>query len=138
MIRLLLILTATISPAVAETVVATRTIPALSVISADDVTINGEPTAEAVNAAQSIIGMEARVALFAGRPIRPGDIGQPAVVERNQVIPLTFERNGLVISTEGRALGRAGPGDTIRVMNIGSRMTVSAMIGGDGVAYVQR
>jgi len=138
MIRLLLILMATISPAVAETVVATRTIPALSVISADDVTINGEPTAEAVNAAQSIIGMEARVALFAGRPIRPGDIGQPAVVERNQVIPLTFERNGLVISTEGRALGRAGPGDTIRVMNIGSRMTVSAMIGGDGVAYVQR
>ena len=138
MIRLLLILMATISPAVAETVVATRTIPALSVISADDVTINGEPTAEAVNAAQSIIGMEARVALFAGRPIRPGDIGQPAVVERNQVIPLTFERNGLVISTEGRALGRAGPGDIIRVMNIGSRMTVSAMIGGDGVAYVQR
>jgi len=138
MIRLLLILMATISPAVAETVVATRTIPALSVISADDVTINGEPTAEAVNAAQSIIGMEARVALFAGRPIRPGDIGQPAVVERNQVIPLAFERNGLVISTEGRALGRAGPGDTIRVMNIGSRMTVSAMIGGDGVAYVQR
>lgn len=138
MIRLLIILLATMSAASAETVVATRTIPALSVISADDVTINGEPTAEAISAAQNIIGMEARVALFAGRPIRPGDIGRPAIVERNQVIPLMFERNGLVISTDGRALGRAGSGDTIRVMNLGSRMTVSAIVGSDGAAYVQR
>jgi len=138
MIRLLFVLMATMSAATAETVVATRTIPALTVIAADDVTIKGEPTAEAISAAQDIIGMEARVALFAGRPIRPGDVGQPAVVERNQVIPLMFERNGLVISTDGRALGRAGPGDTIRVMNIGSRMTISATIGRDGAAYVQR
>ncbi|WP_340425144.1 flagellar basal body P-ring formation chaperone FlgA [Yoonia sp. GPGPB17] len=60
------------------------------------------------------------------------------VVERNQIVPLLFEKNGLIISTDGRALGRAGPGDTIRVMNIGSRTTVSATIGNDGVAYVQR
>lgn len=138
MIRLLLILLATMSAATAETVVATRTIPAMTVIAPDDVTIKGETTAEAISAAQNIIGMEARVALFAGRPIRPGDIGQPAVVERNQVIPLMFERNGLTISTDGRALGRAGPGDIIRVMNIGSRMTVSATVGNDGAAYVQR
>jgi len=138
MIRILIILLTTMSAATAETVVATRTIRALTVISADDVTINGEPTTEAISAAQYIIGMEARVALFAGRPIRPGDVGQPAVVERNQVIPLMFEKNGLIISTDGRALGRAGPGDTIRVMNLGSRMTVSAKIGSDGAAYVQR
>ena len=138
MIRPLLILLATMSAATAETVVATRTIPAMTVSAPDDVTIKGETTPEAISAAQNIIGMEARVALFAGRPIRPGDIGQPAVVERNQVIPLMFERNGLTISTDGRALGRAGPGDTIRVMNIGSRMTVSATVGNDGAAYVQR
>ena len=138
MIRLLFILLLTACSATAESVVATRTIPAQSVIAADDVTIRGEPTEEAIRAARNIIGMEARVALFAGRPIRSGDIGQPAVVERNQVIPLLFEKNGLVISTDGRALGRAGPGDTIRVMNIGSRATVSATIGQDGVAYVQR
>lgn len=138
MIRLLFILLAAVSPAYAETVVATRTIPARAVITIDDVTIKGEATARAIGDLQNIIGMEARVSLFSGHPIRTGDIGQPAVVERNQIIPLLFEKNGLVISTDGRALGRAGPGDTIRVMNIGSRKTVSATIGDNGVAYVQR
>ena len=138
MMRLLLALLLSASPAAAETVVAARTIRAQSVITVDDVIIDGQATAASIEAARNIIGMEARVALFAGRPIRPSDVAQPAVVERNQIIPLLFERNGMVISTDGRALGRAGPGDTIRVMNIGSRTTVSATIGNDGVAYVQR
>ncbi|EBA13838.1 flagellar basal body P-ring formation chaperone FlgA [Roseobacter sp. CCS2] len=138
MIRALLALLLSVSPAAAETVVAARTIRAQSVITVDDIIINEETTAAAIDAARAIIGMEARVALFVGRPILPGDVGQPAVVERNQIIPLLFEKNGLVISTDGRALGRAGPGEVIRVMNVGSRATVSAMIGNDGAAYVQR
>lgn len=138
MIRLAFICTMAASPLAAETVVATRTIPAQTVISADDIRIVGDPTGEALQEAQSIIGMEARVALFANRPIQSGNIGPPAVVERNEIIPLLFERNGLTISTDGRALGRAGPGDVIRVMNLGSRTTVTARIGSDGVAYVQR
>ena len=138
MIRLALIMALAASPLAADTVVATRTIPAQTVISADDIRIVGEPTGEALQEAQNIIGMETRVALFAGRTIQSANIGPPAVVERNEIIPLLFEKNGLVISTDGRALGRAGPGDTIRVMNLGSRATVSATIGRDGVAYVQR
>lgn len=86
----------------------------------------------------SVIGQEARVALFAGRPIRGSDIGQPAVVDRNQVVPLLFESVGLLIRTEGRALDRAGPGDVIRVMNISSRTTVTATIDAAGVAHVIR
>ncbi|WP_373487298.1 flagella basal body P-ring formation protein FlgA, partial [Blastomonas sp.] len=39
-------------------------------------------------------------------------------------------------STDGRALGRAGVGDVIRVMNLTSRTTVTAQIGADGAAYV--
>jgi len=80
--------------------------------------------------------MEARVALYAGRPIRQGDVGPPAVVDRNQIIPLVYMRSGVMISTEGRALDRAGPGDLIRVMNLSSRSTVTARVGSDGAAYV--
>ena len=104
----------------------------------EDVVLNSRDIPGGVSDMNDIIGMEARVALFAGRPIRPGDIGFPAVVERNQLIPLLYEQNGLLITTEGRALGRAGPGDRIRVMNISSRSTVTAQIGADGVAYVAR
>lgn len=138
MIRLIFIMMLGASPMAAETVVATRTLPAQTVISPDDIRIVGDPTAQAMQEAQNMIGMETKVALFVNRPIQSGNLGPPAIVERNEIIPLLFERNGLTISTDGRALGRAGPGDIIRVMNLGSRTTVSARIGSNGVAYVQR
>lgn len=138
MIRLVFILASVAGAADADTVVAARTIPAQSTIMPEDVVLNSRDISGGVSDVNDIIGMEARVALFAGRPIRPGDIGFPAVVERNQLIPLLYEQNGLLITTEGRALGRAGPGDRIRVMNVSSRSTVTAQIGADGVAYVAR
>ena len=138
MIRLLTILCAMATPAAAETLVAARTIPAQSIIGPDDLTMSDQMIPGAVTDASAVVGMEARTALYAGRPIRPSDVVFPAVVERNAIIILTYQRNGLAISTEGRALGRAGPGDVIRVMNLTSRATVTARIGLDGAGYVSQ
>ena len=138
MIRALLLSLMCCSPAYAETVVAARTIPAKTVIGPGDVLLNNRIVPGAITDPSTIIGMEARVALYAGRPIRAGDVGSPAVVERNQIIILHYQNHGLVISTDARALGRGGPGDRVRVMNISSRATVTATIGEDGAAYVQR
>jgi flagella basal body P-ring formation protein FlgA len=136
MIRILAILL-WVAPAAADTVVAARTIPAQSLIRAEDVAINTQTVPGGVADPGVVIGMEARVALFAGRPIRVGDIGVPAVVDRNQIVPLLYQGNGLMISTDGRALARGAAGDLIRVMNLSSRATVTARIGSDGAAYVQ-
>lgn len=125
-------------PAVAETIVATRTIPARSIIGVDDILVREVDVAGALSVPDLVIGQEARVALYAGRPIRAGDIGPPAVIERNQIITLVYRQGGVVISTEGRALDRAGPGDIIRVMNLTSRTTVSAQIDATGTALVNR
>jgi flagella basal body P-ring formation protein FlgA len=125
-------------PAAADTLLAARTIPAQSIITADDLIASQQVIPGSVTDPASIIGMEARVALYAGRPIRQGDVGFPAVVERNQIIILTFQRNGLAISTDGRALDRGGPGELIRVMNLASRATVTARIGFDGTGYVSQ
>ena len=84
------------------------------------------------------IGQEARVALYAGRPIRSADLATPAIVERNQIIQIIYRQGGIVISTEGRALDRAGPGDWIRVMNLSSRATITAQIHESGVALVSQ
>ena len=138
MIRACIIAFLAATPLAADTVVPVRTIPALAIIMPDDLTIQNRDTPGAATDIDAVIGMEARVALFAGRPIRSRDIGPPALVERNQIVALHYENAGLVITTEGRALGRAGPGDRIRVMNLSSRTTVSAQIGQDGAAYVQR
>lgn len=121
-------------PAQAEILVAARTIPARAIIGPDDVLIREASVPGAASDPSIIVGQEARVALYAGRPIHPGDVGPPAVVERNQIVPLIYQTGHITISTEGRALDRAGPGDFIRVMNLSSRMTVTARINQDGSA----
>ncbi len=126
------------APTLAETVVAARTLPAQTLISPEDLVIQPQDVPGAVSDPALLIGMEARVALYAGRPIRPGDVGFPAIVERNEVIAMIYASGGIHIATEGRALDRAGPGDVIRVMNLASRTTVTARIGADGAAYVSQ
>jgi len=136
MIRFILAILLGAAPALADVVVANRTIPARSLITAEDLALRDMDVPGAVSDPAEIIGMEARIALYANRPIRAADIGFPAIVERNQIIPLVFGSSNLTITTEGRALDRAGPGDVIRVMNIASRNTVTAVIGADGSAHV--
>lgn len=131
-----LILCLLAAPATAEIVVPVRTIPAQHVINPEDLTLRDMIVPGAVTDPDLLIGMEARVALYAGRPILDGDVGFPAVIERNQIVPLIFQQGTIYISTEGRALDRAGPGDLIRIMNMTSRTTVTARIGADGAAYV--
>jgi len=138
MIRILGLLGLLVSPAIADTVVAARTIPARSIIGIDDVLVRDLDTPGGISAPELAIGQEARVALYAGRPIRMADIGIPAIVERNMIITLVYQNGGIMISTEGRALDRAGPGDLIRVMNLSSRTTVSARIDANGTAFVSQ
>lgn len=136
MIRTILFFLLLGQTAAAETIVAARTIQAQTIITATDLTIQEGLISGGETDPALFIGMEARVALYAGRPIRIGDVGFPAVVDRNDLISLIYQNNGLVIQTEGRALGRGGVGETVRVMNMASRNTVSARIGPDGAAYV--
>ncbi len=138
MIRLAACLVFWMTAASADVIVAARTIPAKTVIAAEDLLMRDISAPGAAIDPDLVIGKEARVALFAGRPIYDRDVGVPAVVERNQVIPLIYEGAGLMIKTEGRALERAGPGDVIRVMNTQSRTTVSALIDEGGLAHVAR
>ena len=132
----LLLIVLTAMPAAAETVLAARTIRAQTVIAAADVTLAESEVDGAYSNLDEVIGFEARVALYAGRPVRSGEVGPPALVERNQVVPLIYRASGLVISAEGRALGRAGLGETIRVMNLTSRQTVSGRVRADGTVVV--
>jgi len=125
------------APVLADRVEAVRVIRAHEVIAAGDVVLRDDPAAVGPGL-QEIIGKEARVALYPGRPIRAGDVTTPAVIERNQMVPLVYMRGGLRIEAEGRALGRAGPGDYVRVMNLASRATVTGRVTEDGKIKVSR
>ncbi|WP_371224997.1 flagellar basal body P-ring formation chaperone FlgA [Roseovarius sp. 2305UL8-3] len=126
------------APASAETVFAAHTIRAQSILTAQDIMIKDVDVPGAATRPEQIIGKESRVALYAGRPIRQGDVGPPAVVDRNQIVPLIFKSSGLTITAEGRALQRAGAGEYVRVMNLASRNTVTGLVLADGRVMVSQ
>lgn len=134
---LFLILTLTPLTATAEIVVPTRTIRAKEVIAASDLETKATDAPGAVRNTDTLIGQEARTALYPGRPIRLSDIGPPAIVDRNDLVMLVFDRVALSITTEGRALGRGAVGERIRVMNLSSRTTVTGVIRPDGQIEVK-
>lgn len=125
-------------PAAADIIVAARTIRPQSVIARSDLAIQPGEAAGTTGSPADLIGKEARVAIYAGRPVRPSDVGPPAVIERNQIVPILFKRGGLSITTEGRALDRAGVGEVVRVMNLSSRTTVSGHVLKDGRVEVSK
>lgn len=137
MIRLFLITALTLAgPAAAESLVAARTIRSMSVIEPEDLTLVDRNVPGALSDPQDALGQEARVMLYAGRPIRARDIGPPALVGRNQLVELVFERGGLLILTDGRALDRAAAGERVRVMNLTSKTTVSGIVLASGAVLV--
>lgn len=123
-------------PAWAEILVPARTIRAKQIITAEDVVLKTATVDGAIADLADVVGQEARVALYPGRPIRFGDVGPPAIIGRNDLVTLIFDRGGLSISTEGRALGRGSEGDVIRAMNLTSRSTVTGRIRSDGAIEV--
>lgn len=129
-------LVAGIQPGHADVVVATRTIPARSIIEAADLELRSGAVDGAASHPSDLIGQEARITIFAGRPVRQGDVVRPALVERNGAVTLVYRTAGLMIEAEGRGLRRAVAGDTIRVLNTGSRIVVTGRVAPDGKVEV--
>lgn len=118
-------------------VVATRPIRAREVIGPSDVALRPGAQPGALSDPADAVGMEARVGLYPGFPVRAVDIGPPALVERNGLVTLRFVRGGLAIVTEGRAMGRAGAGEKVRVMNLDSRVTITGVVTGPDTVEVR-
>lgn len=133
---LIFLLLATVTSA--DTVTPTRTLRPGTLITAADLTMRSGTQPGTFDRISDVLGQEARMALYAGRPIPFEAIGAPAIVNRNQIVPLFFLAGGLSISTEGRALERGGIGDRVRVMNLSSRATLFGFVQEDGSIKVTR
>ena len=134
--RFLIALLALCGPAMAESLVATHTIRAQTTLTTEDFTAVDADIPGALSDPAAVIGLEAKVTIYAGRPLTAASIGAAALVERNQTVSLVYHSGGLSILTEGRALSRGGAGDVIKVMNMSSRATVSGVIRADGTVSV--
>ncbi|MGY6706412.1 flagellar basal body P-ring formation chaperone FlgA [Roseinatronobacter sp.] len=122
--------------AMAQTLVATRLIRPAEVIEPGDVSVQDGMVVGAATAADQAIGLETRVAIYPGRPVRLSELGPAAVVERNDLVQVIYRHGPLSILTEGRALGRGAIGDRVSVMNLSSRQSVQGTVLYSGVVEV--
>lgn len=123
-------------PAAADTVVAARTLRAQSMIGPADVTLVAGDVAGTYVSLEEVLGLETRNVLYAGRPVRIEDLGPPAIIERNQIVPVIYDTGTMRILAEGRALGRAGVGEMLRVMNLSSHAVINGRVLEDGTVTV--
>lgn len=132
MLRALALALIAAQPALGASVAPVRAIRAQTVIAAADLALAEDDAPGAVQTIEAVAGLEARVTLYPGRPILASQVGPPAIVERNQVVRMVFSSGALAISADGRTLDRGGVGDRVRVMNLGSRQTVTGAVAADG------
>lgn len=115
-------------PLQADTLVATRLIRAAQVLGPGDVAHSDLRVPGGATDMAQVEGMEARVAIYPGRPVRLSELGPAAVIERNDLVSLVFRRGALTIVTDGRALDRGAIGASVQVMNISSRQSVQGVV----------
>jgi flagella basal body P-ring formation protein FlgA len=117
-------------------VVAARAIPSRTVLGPGDLAVVDDAGGAGLRRIEAALGLETRVALYPGRPVRAQDLGPPALVERNALVELRYRKGGLVIRAEGRALDRGGAGERVRIMNLDSRRTVTGRVAGPSLVEV--
>ncbi|MCB1682500.1 MAG: flagellar basal body P-ring formation protein FlgA [Rhodospirillales bacterium] len=79
---------------------------------------------------QALIGMTPRRFAIAGRPLRPGDLTAPKIVSRGELVTVILDQGPLSLTTKGKALENGAKGETIRVVNTSSNVTIEAVVTG--------
>ncbi len=106
------------------------------VIRATDVSIERKPrnevTADAILDADNVVGFAARQTLRAGAPLRRPDLVRPEIVKRDELVTMTYEVPGIVLTMRGKAMEGGAQGDTINVVNPQTKRVMQAVVSGPG------
>lgn len=101
-----------------------------------DVTVERRPRAEIgrdiVSGGEQAIGLAARSALQAGRPLRVTDLMKPELIQRNETVTLLYEVPGIMLTVRGKAIEGGAEGDVISVLNEQSKRMVQGVVVGAG------
>jgi flagella basal body P-ring formation protein FlgA len=73
----------------------------------------------------------------AGAPIRLADVTKPDLVPRDQNVTIIYQVPGLYLTTRGKAVDNGTEGDTVTVLNVQTKRTLSGIVTGRGQVTVQ-
>ncbi|WP_142848943.1 flagellar basal body P-ring formation chaperone FlgA [Telmatospirillum sp. J64-1] len=123
-----------------EVPVLTRTIDRGQVVRETDIAwipLRGDALRQGlITEAADMIGMEARQTLRPHQPLRRNELQRPVLVGKGSMVTMTLQAGGMTLTAQGRAIDNGGAGDTIRVTNVSSNITVEARIEGPGLVSV--
>jgi flagellar basal body P-ring formation protein FlgA len=121
-----------------EAAILTRNVERGDVLKASDVVTERRPKAEVGNDAAPrghAVGMQMRKGLRAGQALRVADLGKPDLVQRDGNVTLIYEAAGIYLTARGKAVDNGTEGDTVTVLNLQSKRTISGtVVGRDQVA----
>ncbi len=85
----------------------------------------------------SVLGLQAKRTIRAGRPLGSMNVAPPPVVRKGEPVKIIASRGALQISTKGIATMDGRPGDFIRVKNISSSKLVYCKVDAPGIVSVE-
>lgn len=118
-------------------VTAAHTLRAGTILHASDLIVEGGANSDAPSPLEMFVGMETKRSIYAGKALSLNDVGPPTVVSRNAIVMVEFARGPLMITTEGRALDNGAVGDSVRIMNLSSKIILTATVTGPNKAVTR-
>jgi flagella basal body P-ring formation protein FlgA len=85
---------------------------------------------------EAVIGKAARRPLSAGGAVALRDITTPLVIKKDDVVSVAFEEEGVRLVLQAKAMGGAAMGDSVSLMNPGSKKIIQATAIGPDEAVV--
>jgi flagella basal body P-ring formation protein FlgA len=103
--------------------------PAGTILAASDIEMKLVPlkTAEAGGFAtiDQLVGKALERQSRGGVMLRPGDVTEPLVVERNQMVTVYFRAGAMTLTVKAQALGNASAGEPVQVLNTATKKILS-------------
>lgn len=124
-----------------EVVVPKRLIARGETLGKDDVVIERRPRdgqgGEVIGDARAAIDKVARRALLAGVALRSSDVQREEIVAKGDLVTITYEAPGLLLTLRGRANEAGAMGDVVSVTNPQSKRVLQGKVSGPGRVTVQ-
>ncbi|WP_426408062.1 flagellar basal body P-ring formation chaperone FlgA [Bradyrhizobium ganzhouense] len=123
-----------------EVAVLTRDVERTETLKSSDVAQERRPKAEVPGEAATrdrTVGMQLRRPMRAGTPIRVADIAKPEFVSRDQSVTVIYQVPGIYLTTRGKAIESGAEGDTVSVLNLQTKRTLTGVVTGRGQVTVQ-
>jgi flagella basal body P-ring formation protein FlgA len=119
-----------------EAVVPTRALTQGEILKLSDLAIERRPkallTPTSITTFAQASGLAAKRALRQGEVLRQSDLVKPELVGRNEIVTITYEVPGILLTIRGQALEAGAEGDVINVLNTQSKRNIQAVVTGPG------